>query len=149
MQTQTLLDSFSDMFDSLYFVIVVLIVCASLLAFVVLYNLTNINIGERKREIATLKVLGFYPLEADAYLLRENIALTIIGTAFGLVLGVFLNAFVVKTAEMDMVMFTRDIMPQSFVFAALLTFIFAGLVNFVVHFKIKKINMTESLKSVE
>lgn len=145
-QTQ---DSVSDMLQGLNAVVVLIVICASALAFIVLYNLTNINITERIREIATIKVLGFRDKEVNAYVYRENVVLTVIGMVVGLVLGVFLHAFVIVTAEVDMVMFVRTISPWSYVFAALLTLLFAGFVSFVTYFSLKKIDMIESLKSVE
>ncbi len=149
MNSQDMMDSFSDVFDSLNGVVWLLIVSACLLNFVVLYNLTNINIGERVREIATIKVLGFYPRETDAYIYRENIVLTAVGTALGLWLGVFLHRFVISAAEIDMIMFTRNINVLSFIMSAVLTFVFSALVNFFMHFKLTRISMTESLKSIE
>lgn len=145
-QTQ---DSVSDMLQGLNAVVVLIVICASALAFIVLYNLTNINITERIREIATIKVLGFRDKEVNAYVYRENVVLTVIGMVVGLVLGVFLHAFVIVTAEVDMVMFVRTISPWSYVFAALLTLLFAGFVSFVTYFSLKKVDMIESLKSVE
>lgn len=142
-------DSVSDMLQGLNAVVVLIVICASALAFIVLYNLTNINITERIREIATIKVLGFRDKEVNAYVYRENVVLTVIGMVVGLVLGVFLHAFVIVTAEVDMVMFVRTISPWSYVFAALLTLLFAGFVSFVTYFSLKKVDMIESLKSVE
>ena len=130
-------------------VVVVLIICASLLAFVVLYNLTNINITERKREIATLKVLGFYEKEAASYVFRENIILTLIGIVLGLVFGIFLHQFVVVTAEVDIVMFDRNISALSYVWSALMTVIFSFLVSLAMRKRISSIDMVESLKSIE
>jgi putative ABC transport system permease protein len=141
--------NFKNTVKSLDMVVLVMIVCAALLAFVVLYNLTNINIAERQREIATLKVLGFYNKETSAYIYRENIVLTILGIILGLVLGVFLGYFIVLTVEIDSVMFGRTISILSFIAAALLTGVFSFIVNFIMHFKMKKIDMIESLKSVE
>lgn len=138
-----------DMLESLDIVIVVLIISAGLLAFVVLYNLNNINITERKRELATIKVLGFYDKEVSAYVLRENILLTIIGVVVGIALGSILHRFVIVTVEIDSVMFTRIIENISFVLSAVLTCLFSFLVNAVMYFKLKKIDMVESLKSVE
>ena len=149
MRASDMMTNFSNIFDSLNGVVLLLIVSACLLNFVVLYNLTNINIGERVREIATIKVLGFYPHETDAYIYRENIVLTLVGTALGLVLGRYLHGFVITTAEIDMIMFTRSISVQSFILSAVLTFVFSTLVNFFMHFKLKAISMTESLKSIE
>ena len=141
--------TFTQMLDTLSMVIIVIIVSAGLLAFVVLYNLTNINITERIREIATLKVLGFYDGEVDSYIFRENIFLAAIGTAAGLVLGVFLARFVITTAEVDIVMFGRNIYPLSFVLAAAATMLFAVLVTAAMHGRLKNVDMIEALKSVE
>lgn len=141
--------SFSDMLVPLDFVIVVIIGAAGLLAFIVLYNLTNINITERIREIATLKVLGFYDGEVDSYIFRENILLSILGTAAGLILGIFLANFVITTAEVDLVMFGRNIYLPSYIYAAVVTLLFSMLVTVVMHGKLKNINMIEALKSIE
>lgn len=138
-----------EMLNSLNMVVLVMIICAAALAFVVLYNLTNINIAERVCEIATFKVLGFYSRETSSVIYKENIVLTLGGILSGLVLGIFLTRFIIQTVEVDNIMFGRDILPTSFIFAALLTLAFALLVNFVMGFKIKKVNMVESLKSVE
>ena len=137
------------MLSTLNMVVYVLIISAGALAFVVLYNLTNINIAERAREIATIKVLGFYNGEVGGYIYRENVILTVIGALSGLVLGIFLTGFIIQTVEVDIVMFGRDIMPQSFLYALGLTFLFALIVNFFMYFKMKKIDMVESLKSIE
>lgn len=139
----------SDMLNSLNLVVYVLIISAGLLAFIVMYNLNNININERKRELATLKVLGFMDLEVGTYVYRENIMLTIIGSVFGILLGIFLHYFVIVTAELDSMMFGRNIKMISFIYSVLLTFVFSIFVNFVMYFKLQKINMVESLKSVE
>lgn len=149
MNTEDMMTSFDDIFDSLNGVVLLLIISACLLNFVVLYNLTNINIGERVREIATIKVLGFYPLETDSYIYRENVVLTAVGTALGLWLGIYMHDFVIKTAELDMIMFTRSINIESYIFSALLTFVFSAFVNLFMHFKLSDISMTESLKSIE
>lgn len=141
--------SFQEMLSILDLVIIVLIAAAGALAFVVLYNLTNVNITERVREIATLKVLGFYDREVSSYVFRENIILSIMGSAVGLLLGVALCQFVVQTAEIDEVMFGRDIHPMSFVWSFLITVVFSFLVNFIMTGVLKKISMVESLKSVE
>lgn len=143
------LENFNDTVKSLDTVVIVLIICAGLLAIVVLYNLTNINVAERVREIATIKVLGFYNGETCAFVYRENIVLTFCGIAAGLGLGVILHRFVILTVEVNKTMFGREIGLYSFVFAALLTAVFAAVVNFVMYFKIKKIDMIESLKSIE
>lgn len=140
---------FGDIMKSLDAVVWVLLFCANLLAFIVLYNLANINVTERTREIATIKVLGFYDREVSSYVFRENIILTAIGTALGLFFGIFLHRFVVVTAEVDVVMFERTILPLSFVYAGALTFAFAFGVNGIMHFRLKRINMVESLKSTE
>ena len=141
--------SFSDTIKSIDYIVMVLVVCAGLLAFVVLYNLTNINITERTKELATIKVLGFYDREVSAYIYRETAILSLIGTAVGLVAGIFLHAFVVKTAEVDMVMFGRSIGWLSYVLAAALTLFFSLLVNLVMIRKLKKIDMVESMKAGE
>lgn len=141
--------TFSSMLKSLLFVIVVLIVSAGALAFIVLYNLTNININERIREIASLKVLGFYDKEVSMYVFRETVILTLIGTVAGMIFGRFLVDFVVKTAEIDMVMFGRTVHPMSFVFSGLITICFAVIVMLFMHRRLMKVNMVEALKSVE
>lgn len=140
---------FIDMVSSLNYIVLVIIVCAGALAFIVLYNLVNINVAERSRELATIKVLGFYDQEVSAYIYRENIFCTLIGIGVGLFLGIFLERFVVTTAEVDIVMFTPNINLMSYVYAALLTLLFTLVVNLVLHFKLKKLDMVESLKSVE
>lgn len=147
--TTELRQQVDDMLQSLDVVIVVLIISAGMLAFVVLYNLNNINITERKRELATLKVLGFYDKEVTEYVYRENILLTLIGSVFGMLLGKILHRFIIVTVEIDSVMFGRNINTISFVYAFLLTVVFSLFVNGVMYFKLKKINMVESLKSVE
>lgn len=147
--TTELRQQVDDMLQSLDIVIVVLIISAGMLAFVVLYNLNNINITERKRELATLKVLGFYDKEVTEYVYRENILLTLIGSVFGMFLGKILHRFIIVTVEIDSVMFGRNINTISFVYAFLLTVVFSLFVNGVMYFKLKKINMVESLKSVE
>ena len=139
----------NDMLNNLNIVVFVLIVSAGLLAFVVLYNLNNINIAERKAELATLKVLGFFDLETAAYVYRENILLTVIGTAVGAGLGILLHRYVILTAEVDLIMFGRQILPPSYLYSVLLTIGFAALINFMMFFQLRKINMVESLKSTE
>ena len=126
-----------------------MILAAGLLAFVVLYNLNNINITERRRELATLKVLGFYDGELAAYVYRENVLLTLFGIVLGLVLGFFLHLFVMYTIATEMVMFGAEMHVLSYVFSVLLTAVFAVLVNFIMYFRLKKVDMVESLKSVE
>lgn len=137
------------MMSSLDYIVLIVIVCAAGLAFIVLYNLTNINITERVREIATIKVLGFFRRETSAYVLRENLALTAIGTAIGLVLGVFVHGFVMAQIRVDMVDFSVRILPKSFVYSVILTFIFTFAVDMFMEIKLEKINMAESLKSIE
>ena len=119
------------------------------LAFVVLYNLNNINISERKRELATLKVLGFFDGEVSSYVNRENILLTLIGTGAGVFLGMALHRFIIVTAEVDMLMFGRMIAGKSYLYSILITFAFSAVVNGVMFFKLRGIDMIESLKSVE
>ncbi len=143
------IDTYRTMLNSVNMVVVVLVVSAAALAFIVLYNLTNINITERKREIATLKVLGFLPREVDMYIYRETILLSIIGCLIGLVLGVFLEGFVVVTAEVDQVMFGRDIHVLSFIAAFVLTMVFTVIVMLFMRRKLANVDMIESLKSNE
>lgn len=142
-------ETFQDTLDSLGFVVVVLVIAAGLLAFVVLYNLTNVNISERIREIATIKVLGFYDKEVSAYVYRENIILTIIGALAGLLLGIGLHHLIMGLAEMENVMFGRNIDGISFVVSFFITMLFACIVNLVMYRKLKNVAMVESLKSVE
>lgn len=143
------IDAYKTMLQSVGLIVVVLVVAAAALAFIVLYNLTNINITERQREIATLKVLGFTPREVSAYIYRETALLSIIGCLVGLVLGVFMEGFVVVTAEVDQVMFGRTIHPLSFIAAFLLTMAFTILVMLAMRRKLARVNMVESLKSNE
>lgn len=138
-----------DMLGSLNIVLVVLVISAGMLAFVVLYNLNNINITERQRELATIKVLGFYDKEVSAYVYRENILLTIIGAGAGAVLGRILHRFIIVTVEIDNCMFGRNIDFSSYIYSVLITFAFSAFVNWVMYYKLKKIDMVESLKSVE
>lgn len=138
-----------DMLGALNSVIIVLIAAAGMLAFVVLYNLNNINITERKRELATIKVLGFYDMEVAEYVYRENIVLTLIGAVVGLGLGSLLHRFIIVTVEVNDVMFGRNIDPKSYLIGFLFTVGFSAFVNWIMYFKLKKINMVESLKSVE
>ncbi|MCQ2501149.1 MAG: ABC transporter permease, partial [Lachnospiraceae bacterium] len=130
-------------------VIWVLIIAAALLAFVVLYNLNSINMTERKRELATLKVLGFFDPEVAMYVYRENILLTIIGIAAGCIIGKVLHLFTILTVEVDLMMFGRVIGWKSYVICGILTIVFSVLVNLIMYSHFKKINMIESLKSVE
>ena len=147
--TSTLKDSVKDMLDSLNKVIVILVLLSALLSFVVLYNLSNINISERNREIATLKVLGFYDSEVDHYITKETIILTIIGITIGLGLGIVLTNLTIGTVEMENYRFLRRINPLSFLYASIISSLFTIIVNYVTHFTLKKINMIESLKSIE
>ena len=143
------LDKFNSMMSSLDYIVLLIIICAGSLAFIVLYNLTNINITERIREIATIKVLGFYPSETASYVFRENIFLTAIGGGAGLLLGKWLHWFVMEQINIDMVSFAQVIRPQSYLYSIALTFVFACIVNLVMFGKLEKINMAESLKSIE
>jgi putative ABC transport system permease protein len=147
--TTVVIDNFANIVNTLNMVIILFIIAAMALAIVVLYNLNNINVNERIRELATLKVLGFYNGEVSAYIYRENIFLTIIGIAAGLVLGIPLNIAVVGVVDIDTLTFKTDLEPQSFIIAAVATAVFAVIVNLLMHFKLKKISMVESLKSVE
>lgn len=138
-----------DMMSSLNYVVIILIVSAGLLAFVVLYNLSNINISERQKELATIKVLGFYDKEVYKYVTRETVLLTTIGIILGLVGGYFLNYFILGTCEINMLRFAKVINPLSFLYAILITVIFTIIVNVITYFALKKIDMISSLKSVE
>ena len=147
--TSSLASQVDRMLSTLDAVILVLIVSAGMLAFVVLYNLNNINITERQRELATLKVLGFYDGEVSQYVLRENVILTVLGIMFGAVFGILIHRYVITTVVVDAVMFGRNIKTMSFLYSGILTSIFSIVVNGVMHFKLKTIDMVESLKSVE
>ena len=147
--TLNLSEKLHDMLFTMDQVIVVLVIVAGMLSFVVLYNLNNINITERRRELATLKVLGFYDIEVAAYVYRENILLTLLGTLLGCGIGKFLHAFTIETVEVDLAMFGRQISVQSYLIGAAFTIGFSMLVNLFMYFKLKKIDMVESLKSVE
>ncbi len=143
------MERFSTMMESLNYIVLLIIVCAGSLAFIVLYNLTNINITERIREIATIKVLGFFKNETASYVFRENMVLTAIGALLGLVLGKLLHAFVMHQIQIDMVSFDVHIKPPSYVYSLFFTFGFTAVVNLFMSFKLEKINMAESLKSVD
>lgn len=147
--TSDLIDQIDNMLRSLDIVIVVLIISAGLLAFVVLYNLNNINITERQRELATLKVLGFFDGEVASYVYRENMVLTLFGVIAGMGIGTFLHHCVIQTVEVDMMMFGRNVFPRSYGWSALITLAFALFVNFMMFYRLRKIDMIESLKSVE
>ena len=144
-----LADMVSRMMEALDLVVWVVVFCAALLAFTVLYNLTNININERIREIATIKVLGFNASETSAYVFKENMTLTVVGSVVGLFLGKLLLAFVMSNVKIDMVWFKDLVMPVSYVWSVVLTILSACIVNFVFYFKLDTINMAEALKSVE
>ena len=135
--------------ESVDYAVILIIVCAAALAFVVLYNLTNINITERMRELATLKVLGFYDGELSAYIYRENVILTVFGVAMGMVMGKLLHQWLILTVEIDMLMFGRQLSLISYAYAVVLTVLFSLLVNLAAHRKLKKLDMVESLKTVE
>lgn len=147
--TSQIQNSFQNIMNSINYIVIILIACAGLLAFVVLYNLSVINITERIKEIATIKVLGFDDMEVSAYIFRENIILTVIGTLEGLFWGVIIHRLVLMVAEVDIITFVRDISFMSFVYATVLSFAFSMTVNIVLHNKLKKVDMVESLKSIE
>lgn len=146
---QDMKDRISTMMQSMDYIVALIILCAGCLAFIVLYNLTNINITERIREIATIKVLGFYAKETADYVFRENLILTGLGAAVGLVLGKLLHWFIMYNINIDMISFKNSIKPLSYGLSFLLTFVFAMFVNGIMFFKLEKINMAESLKSIE
>jgi putative ABC transport system permease protein len=147
--SQDFADMVRSMMDALDLVVVVVVVCAGLLAATVLYNLTNININERIREIATIKVLGFNAKETAMYVFKENLSLTVIGSGLGLGLGYFLLLFIMSQIKLDIVWFKAIITPMSYVASIVLTILAAIVVDFVFYFKLDKINMAEALKSVE
>jgi putative ABC transport system permease protein len=147
--TAYLRDNIGDSTDALEIVAIVLIVLACMLAFVVLFNLTSINITERVRELATIKVLGFYNEELSMYIYRENAVVTLIGIILGLIGGIFLHDHVLTGAEIDLLMFPHIIKPMSYVYSAALTVAFAVFVNLVMNIKLARIDMVESLKNVE
>lgn len=139
--------AFQDSMDSLDVVTVVLIISAASLAFVVLYNLTNINVSERIRELSTIKVLGFFDREVTLYVYRENFVLTVMGIITGFLLGYVMHGFVLQTAEIDIMRFARQISPYSYLYAFLLMFFFSSMVMVVMHFKLKRVDMVEALKT--
>ena len=147
--TSSLASQVDRMLSTLDAVILVLIVSAGMLAFVVLYNLNNINITERRRELATIKVLGFYDLEVAEYVYRENILLTIIGALVGAVFGKYLHAYIITSVETEVLMFIRRADFSSYIYAIIITFSFSIFVNWLMYYRLKKIDMVESLKSVE
>jgi len=142
-------DKFHELIGTLNYVVLLIIISSGALAFVVLYNLANINITERMRELATIKVLGFYDREVAAYIYRENTISALLGMLAGLVLGIFLCHFVVDTAQVDAVMFYPDIPAYAFGLAALLTIVFTVLVNGLLYFKLRRIDMAGSMKAIE
>ncbi len=147
--SEDMADMVRNMMDALDLVVVVIVFCAGLLAATVLYNLTNININERVREIATIKVLGFNAGETAAYVFKENMTLTVVGSLVGLLLGKLLLMFVMTQIKIDMVWFKAIVMAPSYLWAAVLTLLAAVIVDFIFYFKLQKINMAEALKSVE
>lgn len=147
--TSTTMKTLDDTMNSLNYVVIILIVSAGLLAFVVLYNLANVNISERIRELATIKVLGFYDKEVYNYVSRETLILTIIGIALGLIGGYFLNFYILGTCEIDLLRFEKVIYPISYVYSVVITLIFSLIVNIATYFALKKIDMIGSLKSIE
>lgn len=140
-------DALKDTVKSLNIIMWVLIVSAGLLAFIVLYNLTNINVSERIRELSTIKVLGFYDGEVVRYVYRENILLTLMGIVLGLFLGKIEHRYILQTVELDMTMFSPDIQPLSYIYASLITLFFTLIVGVIMYFKLKKIDMIEALKA--
>ena len=139
----------NDILSNLNAVVVILIVASSMLAFVILYNLSSINISERKREISTLKVLGFYDEEVDAYITNENYFITVVGIIIGLIFGLYLCHYVISTCEPQFVMFVRHIKIPSYIISAIISGLFTFIVSKITHFNLKKIDMVESLKSNE
>lgn len=145
--SQSLKDNFADSIKSIDGVIFVLILSAGLLCMVVLYNLTNVNICERRKELATIRVLGFHPGEVSRYIFRETDALSFIGSAAGLFAGIWLHSFVVRTVEVDQVMFGRSIYPLSFVFALAISLLFTFIVDLIMRKQIRSVDMVEAMKS--
>ncbi|WP_027702574.1 ABC transporter permease [Metaclostridioides mangenotii] len=142
-------ENFGDTVNNLNYVVLIMIISAGALAFVVLYNLTNVNISERIREIATIKVLGFHDNEVSAYIYRENILLTVVGTFSGIGIGKLLHRFIMVTLEVDNLMFGRIISPKSYILSIVITLLLGVIVNFAMYFKLKKVKMVESLKSID
>ena len=142
-------DTYMHSMERVDFVVVIIILAAAALAMVVLFNLSNINITERQRELATIKLLGFYDKEVSAYVYRENIVLTVFGILMGCFMGHWLHIYLVRSTEIDLMMFGRQTAPSAYVYAAILTMLFSVLVNVLAHFKMKKIDLVESLKSAE
>ena len=148
-RTADVKDTYMHSMERVDFVVVIIILAAAALAMVVLFNLSNINITERQRELATIKLLGFYDKEVSAYVYRENIVLTVFGILMGCFMGHWLHIYLVRSTEIDLMMFGRQTAPSAYVYAAILTMLFSVLVNVLAHFKMKKIDMVESLKSAE
>ena len=142
-------DKFRKLISSLDLIVAVIVIFAGALAVVILYNLANININERVRELATIKVLGFFDGEVGAYVYRENTVSTILGIIIGLIVGIFFEHFVIVTAEVDEVMFSRDIPWFCYVMAASAMAVFTIIVNLLLYFKLKKIDMASSMKAIE
>ena len=146
---KTMLKNVNEVLKSLDSVIIVLILSSATLAFIILYNLSNINISERKREISTLKVLGFYDEEVDSYITRENYFITIVGILLGIFMGGYISHFVIKTCEPHDLLFLKQIKTSSYIISALIASCFTIIVSFITHHSLKKIDMIESLKSNE
>ena len=138
-----------EMMQSLNYIIILVILCAGALAFIVLFNLSNISLTERAREIATIEVLGFYPRETGAYVFRENLILVILGIIAGLPTGMALHRFIMKQIQVDMVSFENVIEPLSYIYTVITVLVFTFIVDRVMRLKLKKINMAEALKSIE
>ena len=147
--TETLGADFEEQMSSLKIVILILIIAAGLLNFIVLYNLTNINIQERKSEIATIKVLGFRKNEVYDYIFRENDILSIIGSLLGVVFGYFIHGFIMDTINLDIAMFIKELRPSSYIIAILITLLFTKLINYYMRKVLNEVDMVESLKSIE
>ena len=138
-----------EMMLSLNYIVILVILCAGALAFIVLFNLSNINVTERVREIATIEVLGFYPRETGAYVFRENLILVIVGIIFGLPLGFALHRFIMAQINVDMVSFNVVIEPSSYIYTVITVLVFTFIVDRIMRMKLRKINMAEALKSIE
>ena len=147
--SETVTSSFSESIKSIDGVVVVLIIAAGLLCIVVLYNLTNVNICERRKELATIRVLGFHEREVENYIFRETNTLSVIGTLLGLLIGVWLHSFIVRTVEIDMVMFGRSIYFTSFLYSFGISMVFTFIVNCIMRRQIKKVDMVEAMKANE
>ena len=145
----TIKKSSEDSTSNLGLVMLVIIIASGGLAFIVLYNLTNINVSERIRELSTIKVLGFYDNEVTMYIVRENIILTLLGILTGSSMGYLLYSFIIKTAETDIMMMIPDIYMDSYIYSGLMTFLFSAIVMIIMHKKLKNVNMIDALKSNE